>query len=351
MCLFPPPLFLFCFFHSTANTKKSPFVQNDVMKNLFRRYAAQTGSIGDVLKEIEREEREESRGGVEDALLDHVAFRTFKGVHEDVRFVNVKRFLVKELQYRESGETLVFPKKKVKATWLKPPVPLMPRAFVSEIDVEAFEDERMTAIVRKAIDSRREEPRGAALEDLFREQKRGAFSLCKNVTKEEYEYVAKKSEYVAWLLINGPEFVNHFALAMHRCRSEAFSCASGEEMSTKVVEKISKIARLNGAEDNRVMNVSDDKKLWQFSTVSDDFLEVNALGEKLKGCGAYIEFAYREFMLDGRNKENAGNCSSSGSGSENNAEKRIKKLEEEEALRRDGFEVANADAIFESTKI
>ena len=34
-----------------------------------------------------------------------------------------------------------------------------------------------------------------------------------------------------------------------------------------------------------------------------------------------------------------------------NAEKRIKKLEEEEALRRDGFEVANADAIFESTKI
>ena len=233
MCLFPPPLFLFCFFHSTANTKKSPFVQNDVMKNLFRRYAAQTGSIGDVLKEIEREEREESRGGVEDALLDHVAFRTFKGVHEDVRFVNVKRFLVKELQYRESGETLVFPKKKVKATWLKPPVPLMPRAFVSEIDVEAFEDERMTAIVRKAIDSRREEPRGAALEDLFREQKRGAFSLCKNVTKEEYEYVAKKSEYVAWLLINGPEFVNHFALAMHRCRSEAFSCASGKRCRQK----------------------------------------------------------------------------------------------------------------------
>ena len=321
------------------------------MKNLYRRYAAQTGSIGNVLKEIEREEREESRVGVEDALLDHVAFRTFKGVREDVRFINVKSFLVKELQYRESGETLVFPKKKVKATWLKPPVPLMPRAFVSEIDVEAFEDERMTAIVRKAIDSRREEPRGAALEDLFREQKRGAFSLCKNVTKEEYEYVAKKSEYVAWLLINGPEFVNHFALAMHRCRSEAFSCLSGEEMSIKVVEKISKIARLNGAEDNRVMNVSDDKKLWQFSTVSDDFLEVNALGEKLKGCGAYIEFAYREFMLDGRNKENAGNCSSSGSGSENNAEKRIKKLEEEEALRRDGFEVANADAIFESTKI
>ena len=48
-------------------------------------------------------------------------------------------------------------------------------------------------------------------------------------------------------------------------------------------------------------------------------------------------------MLDGRNKENAGNCSGSGSGSENNAEKRIKKLEEEEALRRDGFEVTNAE--------
>ena len=44
------------------------------------------------------------------------------------------------------------------------------------------------------------------------------------------------------------------------------------------------------------------------------------MGEKLKGCGAYIEPAYREFMLDGRNKENAG-ISGSGSGSENNAEK------------------------------
>ena len=35
-------------------------------------------------------------------------------------------------------------------------------------------------------------------------------------------------------------------------------------MSIKVVEKISKIARLNGAEDNRVMNVSDDKKSGNF---------------------------------------------------------------------------------------
>ena len=51
------------------------------MKNLYRRYAAQTGSIGNVLKEIEREEREESRGGVEDALLDHGNASEMAGEH------------------------------------------------------------------------------------------------------------------------------------------------------------------------------------------------------------------------------------------------------------------------------
>jgi hypothetical protein len=244
--------------------------------------------------------------------------------------------LMEKLRYRESGETLVFPKKKLKATWLKPPTPLMPRVFLSEIDIEAFEDERMSAIVRKAISSREGgKGKGAVLEDDFWEQKRDRFSLCENVSKDDYEYIAEKSEYAAWLLINGPEFVNHFALAMHRCRSEAFRVSSGEEMSRKIVERIAKIAKLNGEEENRVMNVSEDRKLWQFSTVSDELIAVNGTGEKLKGCGAYIEFAYREYISTGEGIE---------------IESR-KNLEEDESKRRDGFEVANADAIFDSTKV
>ena len=255
------------------------------MQKLFQRYREQQQSleshastrIKDVLKEIQKEEEfgdEEEEDVLEAILLDHVAFRTFKGLHHDGdekhhQFVNVKQMLMEKLRYRESGETLVFPKKKLKATWLKPPTPLMPRVFLSEIDIEAFEDERMSAIVRKAISSREGgKGKGAVLEDDFWEQKRDRFSLCENVS-------------------------------------------------------------------NRVMHVSEDRKLWQFSTVSDELIAVNGTGEKLKGCGAYIEFAYREYISTGEGIE---------------IESR-KNLEEDESKRRDGFEVANADAIFESTKV
>jgi hypothetical protein len=328
---------------SVFSEKSSKKKTREEMNQLFIRYREQRehARIKDVLREIEREEDDDDDIHIDDVLLDHLAFRTFKSKRSG-HFVDVKQLLLEKLNYRESGETLVFPKKKLKATWLKPPNALMPRVFLSEIDVEAFEDEKMSAIVRKAISSREEKgAEGQVSEEDFWEQKRDAFSLCENVSKEEYDYVAAKSEYAAWLLINGPEFVNHFALAMHRCRSEAFRVTSGEEMSTKIVEKIGKIAKLNGEEENKVMNVSEDKKLWQFSTVSDEFIAENGAGEKLKGCGAYIEFAYREYVLPYSEKNNT------------SAEIRMgrKNLEEDESKRRDGFEVANADAIFESTKV
>jgi len=121
------------------------------MQKLFHRYREQrephdSTRIKDVLKEIQKEEEfggEDEDDVLEAILLDHVAFRTFKGLHDDdsgdenQHFVNVKRVLMEKL-YRESGETLVFPKKKLKATWLKPPTPLMPRVFLSEIDIEAL---------------------------------------------------------------------------------------------------------------------------------------------------------------------------------------------------------------------
>jgi hypothetical protein len=104
------------------------------MQKLFQRYREQQQSleshastrIKDVLKEIQKEEEfgdEEEEDVLEAILLDHVAFRTFKGLHHDGdekhhQFVNVKQMLMEKLRYRESGETLVFPKKKLKATWL-----------------------------------------------------------------------------------------------------------------------------------------------------------------------------------------------------------------------------------------
>ena len=98
------------------------------MQKLFQRYREQQQSleshastrIKDVLKEIQKEEEfgdEEEEDVLEAILLDHVAFRTFKGLHhhdgdeKHHQFVNVKQMLMEKLRYRESGETLVFPKK------------------------------------------------------------------------------------------------------------------------------------------------------------------------------------------------------------------------------------------------
>ena len=113
-------------------------------------------------------------------------------------------------------ERLWYSKKKLKATWLEPPTPLMPRVFLSEIDIEAFEDERIGYRSESDIVEKEEKEKARSWRMIFG-AKRDAFSL-ENVSKDEYEYIAEKSEYAAWLLINGPEFVNHFALAMHRCR-------------------------------------------------------------------------------------------------------------------------------------
>ena len=102
------------------------------MQKLFQRYREQQQSleshastrIKDVLKEIQKEEEfgdEEEEDVLEAILLDHVAFRTFKGLHhhdgdeKHHQFVNVKQMLMEKLRYRESGETLVFPKKKLNA--------------------------------------------------------------------------------------------------------------------------------------------------------------------------------------------------------------------------------------------
>lgn len=71
--------------------------------------------------------------------------------------------------------------------------------------------------------------------------------------------------------------------------------------------------------------------LWQFSTVADELELSNDIGGAddyfIRGGINYIEFAYREFLND------VG----------------LEGAEEGEEYRRDGFEVANANGIFDST--
>jgi hypothetical protein len=322
------------------------------ISRLFSKFVESSETVQIVLNEFRKAHELE----VVERKLDHVAFRTFKGIHDDdndmkekKKFIDVKRLFIDELGYRETGDVLEFPQKKLKATWLKPPATKArrrkettdddddndnkngvyywwPRLFISEIDIEAFEDDKMQAIIQKALKANRE----VDIETNFWNQQR--LSFIQTITKEEFEYVRDKSEYASWLLFNGIEFVNHFAISMHRCDSQRFSCKSGEEIF-KVKEEIEKLAKLNGAEEKNIVKISEDGLLWQFSTVADELELSNDIGGAddyfIRGGINYIEFAYREFLNDvGLEGAEEG---------------------EGEEYRRDGFEVANANGIFDST--
>ena len=67
------------------------------MQKLFHRYREQrklhaSTRIKDVLKEIQKEEEfgdDDEKDVLEAILLDHVAFRTFKGLHHDLSLIHI----------------------------------------------------------------------------------------------------------------------------------------------------------------------------------------------------------------------------------------------------------------------
>lgn len=250
---------------------------------------------------------------------DHFAYRTF-GVNGHGIDSMAKLFL--DFGYVQREE-LRFPAKKLKAYWFSPPGiqsfdngagvngPL-PRIFISELLVDELSLQAQE-IIRKYTDMSGNGNKHAALASAL-----GSLTWEKP-SYTEFQQLARESEYAAWTLVNGYA-VNHVTISTHWLQSHLRS-----------IEKLNQFIEEHGFRLNSeggLLKVSPDGLLLQSSTVADSALFQFADGITESVPCSYIEFAERLVLPKYKD---------------------LPEREVKEFHRRDGFEVGNADKIFEST--
>lgn len=245
--------------------------------------------------------------------FDHLAFRTF-GV-EGLGIASVAQ-LFTDFGYTRR-DAFDFPAKKLRAYWYSPPDPDLPRIFISELKVEELSPEAQL-VVRKYSGG----PGAAALLGKY-----GAMSSLLGVqpwctpSLEDWELLSKESEYAAWVLVHGYA-LNHTTIAVHRLEEHEGGLAT----LNAFLQEQGFVLNDSGG----VTKASPDGLLLQSSTVADRVSYCFRGGETRLVPGAYIEFAERRVL-----PQFAG----------------LQPGEFGEQQRRDGFETASAERIFESTTL
>ena len=246
--------------------------------------------------------------------FDHMAFRTF-GV-EHLGITSLSRWFL-DMGYAQQPEVLRFPAKKLRARWLAPPpseLPL-PRIFISELIVDELSPSAQQIIRRYTTPNAEIMGRYGPATGLLGQEPWEPPSV------EDFEALAEESEYASWVLVNG-YLLNHTTVAVHRL----------EELhgGISALNALLKGAGLELNAEGGEVKVSPDGLLLQSSTIADCRPFTFAGGEMLSVPAGYIEFAERRVLpqFEGLPAD-----------------------EIQERHRRDGFEVGNADRIFESTTL
>ncbi|KAL0557335.1 hypothetical protein IC582_005871 [Cucumis melo] len=251
---------------------------------------------------------------------DHIAFRTF-GM--DGHGIDSLASFFLDFGYTQKEE-LSFPAKKLKAFWFSPPSisnaaydgdgvngPL-PRVFISQLLVDQMSKQTQD-IIRKYTKCSCNGKKHAALAGAL-----GSLTWEKP-SHSEFEQLTRESEYAAWTLVNGYA-LNHVTISTHRLKSHL-----------KDIKSLNLFIEENGYKLNSegsVLKVSPDGLLLQSSTLADSISFEFSDGITASVPCSYIEFAERLVLPQ---------------------YKHLPETEVKEYHRRDGFEVGNADKIFEST--
>ena len=299
------------------------------------------------------------------AAWDHLAFRAFDCVDGGLRAV--ARVFEKH-GYTCEG-SLSFEAKKVDARWFAPPAarwardargdPAFPRLFVSHLRVDDLPDDARKVIERSVgtCESRyHRDARNAA-----RVAERGGVPWSADGEEtdvipsslDEYETLSNASEYAAWTLVHG-HALNHVAVAVHRVFERSSVSVSSRDSPPrrrfasleaclaflKAPPLSTKTSRAGGRE----VKVSPDGGLRQAATVA-DVLEFECRSNTHEGDGdvAGVDARRKKTLVPASYVEFVDRLPIAGDGGGDGG------AYVPERLRRDGFETANADAIFEST--
>lgn len=253
----------------------------------------------------------------EDIINDHVAFRTL-GVKNLGIASFEKIFLAHGYQKKEFYS---FEAKKLNAYWYAPPTENQPRIFISELRVEELSKEAQD-IIYKYTENITTDP--VDLLDLNTPKQVVEFfekPLWKLPTLSDYNTLLSESEYAAWVLYNR-YYLNHYTISVHEL-------PNGYDRLEKFNEFLVALGiKLNDA--GGVIKISKDGLLLQSSSVAEMITARFEGNDSQEIAGSYVEFAERKVLSEFSGLD----------------PKLISSKH-----RRDGFETANADKIFESTFI
>lgn len=246
---------------------------------------------------------------------DHIAFRTLGVPHLGIASME-KIFLHYGYKKRASYS---FDKKKLDAFWYEPPYSHYPRIFLSELRVQDL-TKKAQDIIYSYTSSIKADPVDAI--DLNDHVKVGSFfynPLWELPSKNDYLALLEESEYAAWVIYNR-YYLNHYTISVH----ELPDPYNKLENFNAFLESIGITLNTAGG----IIKTSKDGLLKQTSSVAKIIKAHFANGEELNISGSYVEFAERMVLPEFKS---------------------LPKTKLTKKHRRDGFESANADKIFEST--
>lgn len=283
-----------------------------VLDGLMRRYQERVPDVRGIIDAMTSEGIITSEGDIQN---DHIAFRTMGVPNLGIASLE-KIFLHYGYQRRDRYD---FAAKKLNAHWYSPPEPELPRIFISELRVPDLAPE-MQAIIHSYTDEVTSDPVDALdLDDVRAVDTFLHAGLWRLPTLEDYETLSAASEYAAWVIYNR-YYLNHFTVTIHNLPDGYNTIADFNDF----LEARGFTLNDSGGK----IKTSPDGKLLQSSTVA-EMITAEFAGSKTKQIsGSYVEFAERRPLADYEDVPTA---------------------ELTREMRREGFEAANADKIFEST--
>jgi hypothetical protein len=284
-----------------------------VLEGLMRRYRERVPDVANIFSAMQEEGIIASIHEIEN---DHIAFRSLGVPQLGIQSLE-KIFLTLGYHKRDRYQ---FPEKKLNAFWYSPPAPVYPRIFISELRVDEL-SESARAIIHKYTTKISADPvdtldltSGAAIDSFLHSP------LWEVPLWKEYQALHAESEYAAWTIYNR-YYLNHFTISVHNLPQGYNDIQSFCDF----LEKSGFTLNNSGGK----IKISADGLLRQASTVAamvEATFPDQAQPQRI--AGSYVEFAERRILPQYANLP----------------AERIGR-----AQRREGFEVTNADKIFEST--
>ena len=286
------------------------------LDGLMSRYQERVPYVGSIIKDMIKVGMIRR---IDDIENDHIAFRTM-GV-KNLGVNSLEKIFLK-VGYQRKDE-YIFDKKKLKAYWYSPPVAKYPRIFISELLVDDL-DQDSQRIIRSYTDEVKQDPvtqlnldSGEDINEFLHKP------LWRIPSLDDYQKLAAISEYASWVIYNR-YYLNHFTISVHNL-SEEFNTI---DLFNQFLKKRGYKLNDSGGE----IKVSDDGLLLQSSTVSNmidaEFADDSGASVTSRISGSYVEFAERKIL-------------------DSFASISLDKITREH--RRDGFDIDNANNIFEST--